>query len=343
MPTIRDVAEEAGVSIATVSYVLNGTGAVSQSTRQRVMRAVKKLNYRPSVIAQGLRARESRIIGYTWRPVPANQLNPILDKFMHHMALEAARHSYHVLTFPESIVAPHDDVAIYEDMMATGRVDGFILSNTNFDDRRIRHLLDQGFPFVTFGRSNPDWDFPWVDVDGTDGIRQAVEHLLEMGHERIACLAWPEDLLTGGHRLKGYRLAMEQSGMPIDPDWIVRIGNDFELARQATQRWLGRSADRRPTAVVAFADPMAAGAMSAAAQAGLDIGRELAVVGFDDAPFCEYLRPPLTSVRQPIAQVAERMVEMLIRLVRGEQPHPAQVLLKPQLIVRDSTARSTAS
>lgn len=343
MATIRDVAEEAGVSIATVSYVLNDTGAVSQSTRQRVMGAVKKLNYRPSILAQGLRARKSRIIGYTWRPVPANQLNPILDQFMHHMTLEAARHGYHVLTFPESAAASHDEIAMYEDMMATGRVDGFILSSTNVDDRRIEHLLDEGFPFVAFGRSNPDWEFPWVDVDGQDGVRQAMEHLLALDHQRIACLAWPEDSLTGQHRLEGYRAALEEAGITIHPDCIARIANDYQLAYQASQRWLGMPDGRRPTAIVAFADPMAAGAMNAVAHAGLDVGRDVAVVGFDDAPFCEYLRPPLTSVRQPIAQVAERMVGMLIRLVRGERPELAQVLLEPQLIVRDSTARSRAT
>lgn len=340
MTTIRDVAQEAGVSIATVSYVLNDTGAVSQSTRRRVLRAVKKLNYRPSVIAQGLRARESRIIGYTWRPVPANQLNPILDKFMQHMTLEAARHGYHVLTFPESDSPSDDPIAIYADMMATGRVDGFILSNTNVDDQRIQHLLDAGFPFITFGRSNPDWVFPWVDVDGQDGIRQVVDHMLQLNHERIACLAWPEDSLTGRQRLEGYRSAMQAAGVAIDPRWVVRVTNDYELAYQATASWLRLPEDRRPTAVVAFADPMAAGAMNAAADAGLDVGRDVAVAGFDDAPFCEYLQPPLTSIRQPIAAVAERMVGMLVELVRGQQPEPAQVLLEPRLIVRDSTARN---
>jgi DNA-binding LacI/PurR family transcriptional regulator len=338
MPTIKDVAKVAGVSIATVSYVLNDSGAVSNETRQRVLQAVEKLGYRPSVIAKGLQARESRMIGYSWRPVPPNQFNPILEKFIHSMAEAAARHDYHILTFP--CPEPYDEVGIYRDMAESGRVDGFILPNTNLNDRRIRYLLEAGFPFVAFGRSNPDWDFPWVDVDGTDGVRQAVNHLLELGHRRIACLAWPEESLTGRYRLNGYLSAMADAGLALDPEWVVRAEHSYRSAFPATQSWLALPPDRRPTAVVALSDLMAIGVMNAAANAGLEVGPDLAVIGFDDAPITDYLRPPLTSLRQPIAEVGERAVTMLIDLVRGEMPSPAHVLLKPQLIVRDSTSVS---
>lgn len=338
MPTIRDVAKEASVSIATVSYVLNDRGTVSDETRQRVLQAVQKLGYRPSVIARGLQARESRMIGYSWRPVPPNQFNPILEKFIHSTAEAAARHRYHLLTFPYP--EPYDEVDVYRDMVESGRVDGFILPNTNWNDRRIRYLLDVDFPFVAFGRSNPEWDFAWVDVDGTDGIRQAMSHLFEMDHRRIVCLAWPKDDVVCQHRLQGYLAAMADAGLGVDPAWIIRIENDYHHAYQAAQTWLAWPSDRRPTAVVALSDLMAIGVMNAAADAGLTIGPDLAVVGFDDAPVTDYLRPPLTSLRQPIAEVGERVVSMLIDLVHGRKPRPAQVLLKSKLIVRDSTALS---
>jgi len=336
MPTIKDVARTAGVSIATVSYVLNDSGAVSETTRQRVLQVVKRLGYRPSVIAKGLQARESRMIGYSWRPVPPNQFNPILEKFIHSMAEAAVRHDYHVLTFP--CPEPYDEVGVYREMVERGRVDGFILSNTNLNDRRIRYLLNVGFPFVAFGRSNPEWDFPWVDVDGTNGVKQAVVHLMELGHRRIACLAWPEASLTGQYRLDGYQAAMAIAALPVDPAWVIRIQNDYHHAYRATQTWLDLPADRRPTAIVALTDLMAIGVLNAATDAGLTVGPDLAVVGFDDAPIAGYLRPSLTSLRQPIAEIGERVVTMLIDLVHGETPSPAQVLLKPRLIVRDSTA-----
>lgn len=338
MPTIRDVAKEARVSIATVSYVLNDSGIVSDSTRQRVLQAVAKLGYRPSVIARGLQARESRMIGYSWQPVPPNQFNPILEKFIHSTAEAAARHDYHLLTFPYP--EPHDEVAVYRDMVESGRVDGFILPNTDFNDRRIRYLLDANFPFVAFGRSNPEWDFFWVDVDGADGVQQAMAHLFELGHRRISCLAWPESSLTGQYRLQGYLTAMADADLTVEPSWVIHIENDYYHAYRATQSWLARPPDRHPTAIVALSDLMAIGVLNAAADAGLNVGPDLAVIGFDDAPITSYLRPSLTSLRQPIAEAGERVVTMLIDLVRGETPSPAQVLLKPRLIVRDSTTLS---
>jgi DNA-binding LacI/PurR family transcriptional regulator len=336
--TIRDVARRAGVSTATVSYVLNDSRPVSAKTRERVLRAVEELGYRPSVIARGLQARESRMIGYSWRPVPPDQFNPILEKFLHSMAEAAVRHDYHVLTFP--CPDPDNEVDVYREMVKSGRVDGFVLPNTNLNDRRIRHLQKVRFPFVAFGRANPDWDFTWVDVDGADGVRQATMHLVELGHQRIACLAWPEASLTGQYRLDGYRAAMADIGISVDPGWVIRVENNYYEAYQATQTWLTLPADQRPTAVVALTDLMAIGVMNAAADAGLKVGRELAVVGFDDAPIAGYLRPSLTSLRQPLAEVGELVVTMLIDIVGGKRPAPSQVLLKPRLIVRDSTALS---
>jgi DNA-binding LacI/PurR family transcriptional regulator len=278
------------------------------------------------------------MIGYSWRPVPPDQFNPILEKFIHSMAEAAARHEYHVLTFP--CPDPYDEIDVYREMVKSGRVDGFVLPNTNLNDRRIRHLQKVRFPFVAFGRANPDWDFAWVDVDGADGVRQATMHLVELGHRRIACLAWPQASLTGQYRLDGYRTAMADIGISVDPGWVLRVENNYYEAYQATQTWLTQPADQRPSAVVALTDLMAMGVMNAAADAGLTVGHELAVVGFDDAPIAGYLRPSLTSLRQPIAEVGERMVTMLIDIVRGERPAPSQVLLKPRLIVRDSTALS---
>ena len=338
MPTIKDVAKEADVSIATVSYVLNGSGAVGEATRQRVLQTVKRLGYRPSIIAQNLQARESRIIGYSWLPVPPDHFNPILEKFMLGMAEAAGRHGYHVLVFPTTESA--DEATPYREMVESGRVDGFVLSNTNMNDPRIRYLLDEGFPFVAFGRSNPEWEFPWVDVDGADGVGQAVNHLLELGHRRIACLAWPEHSLTGQYRLSGYHQAMANGGLQVEAEWVIRTENSHNHAYEATQTWLAMPPERRPTAIVALTDLMAISVINAATAANLEVGVDLAVVGFDDAPMAGYLRPSLTSLRQPIVDIGERVVTMLIDLVRGGMPVPAQVLLKPRLIVRDSTALS---
>ncbi len=334
-PTIREVAKEAGVSIATVSYVLNNSRRVTADTRERVLAAAKQLGYRANIMARNLQASRARLLGYTWQPMPGDAFNPILDRFLQSIAEAAARHDYRVLTFPTANL--EDELATYEEMMLIGQVDGFILSNTNLDDRRVRALLDAGFPFVAFGRSNPDWDFPWVDVDGAVGMRAAVEHLVERGHRRIACLGWSEYSLTGQHRLKGFLEGMQNAGIEVEPDWIVRGENRYGEAYGLTQQMLRLPRPSRPTAIVAVTDLMALGAMNAGRDAGCRIGRDLAVIGFDDAPVSRFLRPSLSSLRQPITEIGERLATMLAELLRTGCVAEPHVMLKPELIVRESS------
>ena len=320
-PTIREVAKDAGVSIATVSYVLNGSRRVADDTRQRVLDAAQRLGYRANIMARNLQASETRLLGYSWRPAPPDQFNPILDRFLQATAEAAARHGYRVLTFPTSTV--EDEVALYEEMILVGQVDGFVLSNTNLEDRRIRSLMESGFPFVAFGRSDPAINFPWVDIDGTAGIRLATQHLIERGHRRIACLAWPESSLTGSYRLAGYLAALADAGLPADGDWVVRGENTHGDAYAMTQRVLALPADRRPTAIVTMSDLMAMGVLNAVWDAGQRPGRDMAVTGFDDAPIARFLRPSLTTLRQPVGEVGERLVTMLVDLCRAARGRTA--------------------
>ncbi|MBC7264293.1 MAG: LacI family DNA-binding transcriptional regulator [Chloroflexi bacterium] len=335
MATIKDVARRAEVSIATVSYVLNGRESVSQSTRERVLQAVRELGYRPNVLAQGLQAGESRMIGYSWNPAPPDQFNPILDKFLQSMIETAEKAGYHILPFP--CPPDHAQVEAYEALIATNRVDGFVLSSTNLNDQRIAYLMEIGFPFVAFGRANPDWDFAYVDVDNQGGVREAIEHLLALGHRRIGLIAWPEDSLTGTLRLQGYLEAMASAGISVDPAWIVRTEHTVTAGQQAAGQLLDLPADRRPTAIMAVSDFMAIGAMNAIQNRGLGVGRDVAIIGFDDAPLVQYLRPPLTSVRQPIVEAGQRIMDMLIRLIREEPLVERHVLLTPSLIIRESS------
>lgn len=334
--TIRDVARAAGVSTATVSYVLNNSRRVSEETRQRVLQAARHLSYRANITARNLQANETRLIGYSWRPSPVDQFNPILDKFLQAIAEAAARHDYRILAFPT--VDVHEELSVYEEMMLIGQVDGFILTNTNFDDERVLELVKNHFPFVSFGRANPDWDFLWIDVDGTAGMLEATRHLLAQGHRRIGFLAWPEKSQTGHYRLQGYLDGMHQAGLTVDPEWVQLAGNLFSDAYAATQRLLSLPPERRPTAIIASSDLMAMGVLNAGWSAGLEVGRDLAVVGFDDVPIARYLRPALTSLAQPIMEIGERLVTMLIDELNGRAVQPRQILLQPTLVVRASSA-----
>ena len=335
MPTIRDVARLAKVSPATVSNVINNTAPISDETRRRVLEAIEKLGYHPSVLARGLQAGQSRMLGYSWLPMPLDSFDPILDRFLLSMAEAAARCNYHILTFP----APNrnQEIDVYRQMVSSGRVDGFILSNTNLNDARIRYLLSEKFPFVAFGRANPEWDFPYVDVDGVEGIRLAMRHLVALGHGRISCLAWPEESLTGKYRLQGYYDGLAEAGLPASRRWLCRLENDYSQAYACAREQFALPPAERPTAIVCLSDLMAVGVLNAATDAGVRVGHDLAVTGFDDSPIARYVRPPLTSLHQPIAEIGERVVQLLLAVVNGEPPAERRIVLLPELVIRAST------
>ena len=332
--TLKEVAVRAGVSYQTVSKVLNRQAQVSRETEQRINDAVRELGYRPNQIARNMRVMRSHMIGYSWVPSTPNQANHILDQFLSSMVLEAEAAGYHLLPFPFREGGAHVDD--YRELINTGRVDGFVLSSVNYDDPRIAFLLEQKFPFVAFGRSNPELDFPYVDVDGAAGLVQAVQHLLSLGHRRIAVIAWPEDSRVGNERLRGYVEAMHAADIEICPDWIERGEGTFEFGRAAASRLISLPPAERPSAIVALNDTQAIGALHAARKHGLEAGRDIAIIGFDDAPMSQYLLPPLTTVRQPIREAGRKCVDILIARIKGDSSPQHQVLLQPELIVRAS-------
>lgn len=341
MPTIKDVAREAGVSIATVSYVLNNKhDAVSEPTRISVIEAAQRIGYRPNVTARNLRSNQTRLIGYAWYDAPYNQvptgrINPVLDWFTYYLASAAEQAHYHLLTFTYSVDNP---APTYDELIRTGRVDAFVLAGTTMDDPRVRFLLDQNFPFVSFGRAKPEWDFPWVDTDSTEGVRCAVDYLIKLGHQRIGVVGWPEDSLTGNYRLAGYIKAMDEAGLVRRSEWIVRGDHSAESGVAALAAFCELPEDTRPTAVVTMSDLMAIGVMNEAERRGLQVGRDLSVIGFDDVPMTEFLRPSLTTLQQPIPEIGEALIRMLEAIINKQEPEPRHQLIAPRLIVRESCA-----
>lgn len=333
--TLKQVAEQAGVSYQTVSKVLNHKGNVSRETEERIWQAVRSLGYRPNLIARSLRSQRSRLIGYSWEPASTDQANAILDRFIQSMTEAAEAAGYHLLAFP---YRPGNAwVDAYRELVDTNQVDGFVLSSVEYDDPRIHFLQERNFPFVAFGRSNPSWDFPYVDIDGGAGMRMAVEHLIERGHHRIAALAWPEQSRVGHNRLEGFLTALQAHHLSPRPEWIARGEGSFAFGREMTCRWLDLPASLRPTAIVAFNDLMAIGAMQAIQERGLLPGKDIAVTGFDDSPLIQYLTPGLTSVRQPIWEVGVTVMSILLRYLHQEPVDEPYRLLLPELIIRQSS------
>ncbi|MFN8530584.1 MAG: LacI family DNA-binding transcriptional regulator [Anaerolineae bacterium] len=329
-----DVADFAGVAKGTVSYALNGSELIKPATRQKVMDAAEALGYRPNIMARNLKTNRAGIIGYSWHVHDdPTRMNNLLDEFIYRVTMAAEAEHYHLLTF----IQPQEDAEqVYDQLISTNRVDGFILSDIRYDDPRIERLFALRAPFAAFGGMYlPDVRFAFVDVDGKRGIEMVVEHLLALGHERIGLVNWHPGILVGDVREAGYRSAMQAAGIDVQPDWIAYCPNILQAASEATARLM--SAAHPPTAIVCTNDVMAFGAKAYLDEQGF---RGVALTGYDDDPTAQFLG--ITSVRQPIDAVARMLFDLLMGEIKGEPRKERQIVLLPELIVRGSTASTTA-
>jgi DNA-binding LacI/PurR family transcriptional regulator len=332
--TLRDVAAKADVSYQTVSKVLNNKGDFSPDTKARIWAAIEELNYRPNISARNLRTLSSNLIGYGWRQADSVAPHPVLDAFLYSTVYNFEKAGYHLLTF---LVADSEDTGIYQSLFHQRQVEGFIMADTNDNDPRIAHMIKNNIPFVSFGRANDQWDFCWVDVDGICGLEKATTHLIKQGHQRIALFTWPIGSKVGSHREMGYFQALNQSGISADSSWLVRGKNTVRAGVEGFNHLRSLPASRRPTAVVCVSDLIAIGVMNGAAAVNLEVGQDIAITGYDDTPMAEYLHPPLTSVRQPIPEVGQHVVNLLLKQINGDEIAEKGILLSPELIVRASS------
>jgi LacI family transcriptional regulator len=335
MPTIKDVAKEAGVSIATVSYVLNDRKDMfSEKTRSHVLETAKRLGYRPNIIARNLQSSRTKLIGYAWHINPLDNPTSVMDQFIYTLARRVEEADYHLLTFTYT---SEDPVAVYDDLIRSGRVDGFVLADTVNDDPRVRFLMEQHYPFVAFGRANDEWDFDWVDTDGKAGMAEATAYLQSIGHERIAFLGWPSDSLTGNYRLQGYFAGMSAANLAIPDHFIIHNDYNENSLEKALKYWLSLPKNQQPTALLCVSDFVAVTAMQIAKAFGYRVGETLSIVGFDDAPFVRYLQPGLSTMSQPFRYICDMLVERLDVLIQDGDSERLQELVRPELIVRGSS------
>lgn len=331
--TIKDVSRRAGVSVGTVSNVLNAPELVSDDTRSRVEEAIEALGYRPSRVARSLQARRSHLIGFSLPDLPPGTHKQWLDTFLHAVADTGAASGLDiVLLHSRPGSGPVDR---YREAIRRGDVDGFIVTGVDYRDPVVRFLVQTGFPFVAFGRTEAGRPFPWVDVDGAAGVAAAVRHMWELGHRRIALVAWPEGSRVADDRAEGYRRGMAELGLPLSGELVVRAENSVDEGRRAFRQLM--SVSPAPTAVVAVHDLLALGLCQAAREAGLAVGEEFLVTGFDDTTMAQFAEPPLTSLRQPLDEVGRTAVELLVGWIEGSDTRDRGVLLAPELMVRGST------
>lgn len=338
-PTLNDVAALAGVSRQTVSNVVNSPARVRDETRERVQRAITELGYHPNRGARNLRSRATKLLGYRVARAPTGAINVVLDRFLHALSVTADDQGYQLLLFssPEG----DEELEAYDELLRSRSVDGFVLSETNYDDARVVRLIDRQAPFAVFGRSGNDAVHRWVDVDNAAGTRQATDHLVATNRRRIAYLGWPAGSMTGDERIRGYREGLQAAGLAIEERFQASGWDAVDTGWNAGQHWF--DTDEPPDAVVTASDLLAIGVMQAAHDRGLQVGRDLAVTGFDDTPTAAFLTPPLTSVRQPLEAVAGEVVRHLVAAIAGEPARSPNRLFAPQLVIRASTTEGTRS
>jgi LacI family transcriptional regulator len=332
--TSQDVADRAGVSRTTVSLVLNNTpGAqISAVTRQRVLSAAQELGYVPDAAAQALASRQSQIIGLILIRTPQQIatdafLTQTLDGLLECIHQQGMR-------LLIDIVEPQHQKETYLKLVRAKRIDGIILSGPLFDDEGLDLLQESAFPTVLLGQIPGTW-FSFVDVDNCAAAKYAVAHLLNLRHTRIACITnAPLTYTAAAERLNGYRQALEGAGIHYD-DALVRCG-DFDIDSGYLQMVSLLDSGANFSAVFVASDTLAYGAKAALIERGLRVPQDIALVGFDDLPFSRFTDPPLTSVRLPAVDLAHQAADMLLHLLRGEEPERKQLILDTQLVVRQS-------
>nr|WP_240942878.1 substrate-binding domain-containing protein [Planosporangium thailandense] len=346
--SIADVAAAAGVSRQTVSNVLNAPHRVREETRRRVEAAITALGYQPNRAAQALRAQTSRVIGIRIESIQIDSLTTVHDRFLHALAEAVQAIDHHLLVFAAD--DPDDEIGTYTRLHRTGAVDAFVLYGIDEDDVRPRQMLHLGAPFATFGRTGHDTDHLWVDVDDETGGAAVAQHLVARGHRRIGFVGWPEGSSVGDRRVAGLRGVLDKHDLLGECAGLDLRGQD-EIANGVTLGGILLDRPAPPTAVVAASDTLAVGVVQAARARGLVVGRDLAVVGFDDTPTAGVF--DLSSVRQPIEAVARSIVRALQPHLPagGTPPQPetepstsevfAGRLLAPTLVVRASSAAAT--
>jgi Transcriptional regulators len=326
--TIALIAEEAGVSIPTVSKVINGRPEVAPDTRQRVERLLHK---------HGYQRRTGQGDG------PVGLIDLVFAEIESPWAMELVRGAEEaaheadasvVISVLHTHAGPGRD---WVDRIAARRTDGVIIIGSRLSARQSGQLTARSIPFVTVDpEGEPAPGVPSVGATNWNGGIAATRHLIELGHRRIGMIGGPADMLCSRARIDGYKAALETAGIPIDPQ-LIRHG-DFLVHSGHDQGHALLDLDDPPTAIFAGSDLQAFGVFEAARQRGLRVPDDLSVVGFDDLPLARSAWPPLTTVRQPLQEMAALATRMVLTIGRGGTPEPSRVELATDLMVRESTA-----
>ncbi len=340
-PTLAQLARAAGVNKSTASRALRGDRAIGAETRERIRHLAEELHYEPNASARRLFRARTDVLAFTSPSLTRGNdgADPFLVELLSAITQEAAVHQQDVLLC-SSEPGP-EELDTYRRVVGGRHADGIILMDIRPRDPRLEYLRDKGYPHVLFGRAALDMDearhypYPWVEVDNRAGARAGTQHVIALGHTRIGFLGADKAYICELDRLSGYCDALAAAGIAFDASLCTDGGLTQEDGYRLTRQLLEHP--QPPTAIFGVSDVLAVGAMRAAQDAGHTVGRTFPIVGFDGLGLATFVSPSLTTLRQPIAYVGRKLVQLLIAMLHGAPEPESHLLLQPELIIRDST------
>lgn len=325
------VARQAGVSTATVSHVINKTHYVTDETRDKVLRAIQELNFRPNLVARNLRRQSSDVIGLIISDVTNAFFTSVIR------GVEDVAHQNHYTVVLCNTDEDPEKERYYVEVMLQRQVVGLIMAPTTGNHEYLQDLMNRGLRVVLLDRKAAGLDAPAVVLDNQRAAYEATAHLIELGHRRIGVVAGLAGLTTTQGRVAGYRQALAAAGIPEDPELIVTGDSRLEGGGRAVSRLMEQP--KRPTAVFVTNGLMTIGVMRALHEQGLNVPQDVALVGFDDFPWADAFHPRLTTVAQPTYELGAEAARLLL-----DPAAPADdVVLPPRLIVRESCGAGAAA
>lgn len=333
--TIKDIAKKTGLSITTVSLVLNGKGTrISEKSKELVLKAAKELNYRPNQIAVGLIKKRTNTLGLIIPDIS----NTFFSELAKGVEDEGRKYDYNVI-----LCNTNDKHCIeieYINILASKGIDGIILDMSVEDCEEkamqsLNLLSNYGIPAVIVDRYSDDKNVISISIDNEQGAYLATRHLIELGHAKIGCITGPSLERTCMDRFRGYCKALQESGIPVDKSLVIEGDYHFQSGYDSTKCLL----DKNVTAVFAFNDMMAYGVARALRENNIKIPDGISLIGFDDIFFSEIYDIPLTTVRQPTYEIGQAAVKTIIQEIEHENGSNKGIVLQPKLQIRKSTMR----
>ena len=330
--TLKDIAEVVGKSVAAVSRALNDYEDIGEETRTYIKQVAHEMGYAPNVLARRLQKNATDTLGFILPVLSPRDSDPYFAELLAGITNEATKHGFDLLV--STCTPGPDEVRAYQRLINGRRVDGMIVARPRWQDRRIELLLEKNFPLVVIGPAHSSDNFSTISDDVADGVSAIVRHLIAQGHNRIALVNTPSDLMISTNFFNGFQQAMTKAGLTIDEAFLEESDFSQKDGYRAGQILLSKT--EIPTAIVTADDVVALGVMAAAHDQGFEIGQDLAITGYGDILLAEHAQPPLTTVHRPTYTLGQQACRLLIDQLGGKTTQNKYVVIKPSLVIRQS-------